>query len=103
MKTTWCGEEKLGKDCQQTPDGPHQQPKSKPPRDAPHLPGEHHATMSAASPPIPQAGDEPVWVKDDDEDLEELVDLTGDAEIASSHQIDLQARLRPRAQFGGLG
>ena len=61
------------------------------------------ATMSAASPPIPQAGDEPVWVKDDDEDLEELVDLTGDAEIASSHQIDLQARLRPRAQFGGLG
>ena len=70
---------------------------------SPHLPGEHHATMSAASPPIPQAGDEPVWVKDDDEDLEELVDLTGDAEIASSHQIDLQARLRPRAQFGGLG
>jgi len=77
-------------------ESPHQKPNPSPA-------GEHHATMSAASPPIPQAGDEPVWVKDDDEDLEELVDLTGDAEIASSHQIDLQARLRPRAQFGGLG
>ena len=78
--------------------GPPPKAESKPCRSS-----QHHATMSAASPPIPQAGDEPVWVKDDDEDLEELVDLTGDAEIASSHQIDLQARLRPRAQFGGLG
>ena len=41
----------------------------------------------------PQAGDEPVWVKDDDEDLEELVDLNLDKEAESAahaRQIDLQ-------------
>ena len=41
----------------------------------------------------PQAGDEPVWVKDDDEDLEELVDLNLDKDAESAahaRQIDLQ-------------
>ena len=40
-----------------------------------------------------QPGDEPVWVKDDDEDLEELVDLNLDKEAESAahaRQIDLQ-------------
>jgi hypothetical protein len=42
--------------------------------------------------PQPVAGDEPVWVKDDDEDLEELVvDLNLDKEAESTaRQIDLQ-------------
>ena len=41
-----------------------------------------------------QPGDEPVWVKDDDEDLEELVVLNLDKEPESTaRQIDLQARV----------
>ena len=39
----------------------------------------------------PVASDEPVWVKDDDEDLDELVDLNHDKEAESTaRQIDLQ-------------
>jgi hypothetical protein len=47
---------------------------------------------SAMAQPQPVAGDEPVWVKDDDEDLEELVvDLNLDKEAESTaRQIDLQ-------------
>jgi len=41
--------------------------------------------------PQPVAGDEPVWVKDDDEDLDELVDLNLDkVNLDNARQIDLQ-------------
>ena len=53
---------------------------------------DHIYYPSAMAQPQPVAGDEPVWVKDDDEDLEELVvDLNLDKEAESTaRQIDLQ-------------
>jgi len=56
-----------------------------------HLTPPKSPAMAAAQ--QPQAGDEPVWVKDDDEDLEELVDLNLDKDAESAahaRQIDLQ-------------